>query len=219
MSPPPEATSGPDAYFLEIEAHFAARRGTPFVFSAKDWALMKSWREEGIPLPVVLEAIDGCFAKREAGGRGRTVSSLSYCRHAVRELWSDRKDLQVGATGAVPETDAPALLGALASRLEERAEGAGPSAPPLRDAARAIRAIRLDSVPHIEDELSSIEQTLIDGLLSSLPEADRRELTLEVDGALAAHRLSGAAAERTRAANLRRLVRRRFDLPRLSLFA
>src|SRR5439155_1109448 len=44
-------------YFEEIEAHFAARRGTPFILSAKDWALMKSWHDEGVPLPVLLDAV------------------------------------------------------------------------------------------------------------------------------------------------------------------
>ena len=32
-------------YFEDIEAHFAARRGTPFILSAKDWVLMKSDRK------------------------------------------------------------------------------------------------------------------------------------------------------------------------------
>jgi hypothetical protein len=48
-------------YFTEIESHFAFRRGTPFVLNAKDWSLMKGWAEEGIPLAVVIEAIDAVF--------------------------------------------------------------------------------------------------------------------------------------------------------------
>ena len=70
-------------YFLEIEAHFALRRNTPFILSAKDWALMQKWRAEGIPLPVVIEAIDSVFEKNETSGRRKVISSLSYCRHAV----------------------------------------------------------------------------------------------------------------------------------------
>src|SRR4051794_37086765 len=88
-------------YFLEIESHFAMRRGTPFVLSAKDWALMKKWADDAIPLPVVIEAIDSVFEK--AAERQKRVNSLSYCRHAVTELWKERRELQVGANEAVPE--------------------------------------------------------------------------------------------------------------------
>ena len=45
-------------YYTEIESHFALRRGTPFVLSAKDWHLMKRWNDDGIPLPIVIEAIE-----------------------------------------------------------------------------------------------------------------------------------------------------------------
>ena len=80
-------------YYNEIEAQFALRRGTPFIVSAKDWALMKSWREGGVPLPVVIEAIDTVFEKNETSGRKKVISSLSYCRHAVKELWDERREL------------------------------------------------------------------------------------------------------------------------------
>src|SRR5437763_2929596 len=69
-------------YYTEIESHFAARRGTPFVLSAKDWHLMKRWHDDGIPLPIVIEAIDTVFQKNEESGRRKTISGLSYCRHA-----------------------------------------------------------------------------------------------------------------------------------------
>src|ERR671935_1782558 len=80
-------------YYLEIEAHFAHRRQTPFILSAKDWALMRKWHDEGIPLPVVIEAIDSVFEKNETSGRRKVISSLSYCRHAVKEMWNERREL------------------------------------------------------------------------------------------------------------------------------
>src|SRR4029077_4734286 len=89
---PRRATSEPrlmsaDPYYLEIEGHFAARRGTPFILSSKDWTLMKKWHDDGGPLPVVIEAIDSVFEKNETSGRRKVISSLTYCRHAVKELW------------------------------------------------------------------------------------------------------------------------------------
>src|SRR5436190_24016222 len=97
-------------YFEEIEGHFAARRGTPFILSAKDWALMQRWHDEGVPLPVVIEAIDSVFEKNEASGRRKVISSLSYCRHAVKELWQERKNLYVGEAEMTPEREPAAIL-------------------------------------------------------------------------------------------------------------
>ena len=188
-------------YFTEIESHFAFRRGTPFVLNAKDWALMKGWAEEGIPLAVVIEAIDAVFDKRDA--ESKAVNGLSFCKYAVKELWKERKELQVGAEGTAPEENVEPLLDALASRLETTA------AAPFADRVRALARER--SVPRVEEQLMELEQQLIDALL---PQAE--ELRAE------ARALTSGADEKTRArteeAHLRRLVREKFGIPRLTLF-
>ncbi|HVR44960.1 MAG TPA: hypothetical protein VMS56_16130 [Thermoanaerobaculia bacterium] len=218
----PEPPAAPDeAWFLEIESHFAGRRGTPFVFSAKDWALLKSWKEEGIPLSVVLEAIEVCFEKREKSGRKGTISSLSYCRHAVREIWAERRDLQVGAGGGVPERDSEALLERLAGELAGAAAASASAGPEraLERAAEAVRGLAAgDPVPALEQRLLEIEQRMIGELRESLSDADLAALSAEVDRGLAGHALDPRVAARTREANLLRLMRRRFGVPRLSLF-
>src|SRR2546423_12146646 len=107
-----------DDYFLEVEAHFAHLRNTPFILSAKDWALMQRWRDEGIPLSIVIEAIDSVFEKNETSGRRKVISSLSYCRHAVKELWDERRNLYVGGSEQTPESAPAAVLEDLARRLE-----------------------------------------------------------------------------------------------------
>ncbi len=182
-------------YFTEIEAHFARRRGTPFIVNAKDWALMKKWHEEGVPLPVVIEALDSVFDKQEA--KGRKVNSLSYCRHAVKEMWDERRELAIGGEGAVPEEDPSARLEELANALPA----------PFADQVRALKG----SVPQIEEQLIVIEAALLESLLPAAPEL-RGE----------AEALAAGADEKTRArsieAHLRRLARERFGVPRLSLF-
>ena len=210
-----------DDYFLEIESHFAARRGTPFIFSGKDWALMKAWKEEGIPLSVVLEAIESCFQKKEESKRRQMISSLSYCRHAVREMWEERKDLLVGSAESVPERGATALLAELASGIAEAA--AKTEAPEharlLSGAADAVRALPAhEAIPRLEEQLIEIEKSLLDALLAALPAETERELQDEVEKGLAGHKLDPKVAERTRRANLLRLMRRRLGMPRLSLF-
>ena len=182
-------------YFTEIESHFAHRRGTPFIVNAKDWALMKKWSEDGVPLPVVIEAIDSVFDKQEV--KGRRVNSLSYCRHAVKELWDERRALSVGSESDVPEEDP-------AARLEELA-----AALPVAYGDR-VRALR-GSVPHIEEQLMTLEAELIEELLPAAP-----ELRAEAEALVA------GSDEKTRArsleAHVRRLARERFGIPRLTLF-
>jgi hypothetical protein len=212
-----------DDYFLEIEDCFSRLRRTPFVFSGKDWALMKAWKEEGIPLSIVLEALEGCFTKSAEGKRGRVVSSLHYCRHAVRELWGERKDLYVGRQESVPESDPKAALEGLRLALAESAEAAPLAVQMiLRSVAEELAPLgHARGVPQIEEALLGLEDSLFEQLEAALPAKDREAIHLELDRQRVALPASADAAvvERTRRANFKRLLRTRLQIPRLSLFS
>jgi hypothetical protein len=197
-------------YFLEIESHFALRRNTPFILSAKDWALMKQWHTDGVPLPVVIEAIDTVFEKNETSGRRKTISSLSYCKHAVKDLWSERKELYIGDAAVTPEAAPEVLLVALAELVS----------PHDTETADAIRALgREQSVPKIEERLLELEAALIEKLSAALPDGELATMQESIARALGdASKLDEKTRARTVAANLRRMVRDRFGLPRLTLF-
>lgn len=186
-------------YFQEIEFHFARRRGTPFILNSKDWVLMKSWAEDGIPLAVVIEALDSVFDKRAE--KGKSVSSLHYCRHAVKELWDERRELQIGSETISPEESPAPRLDALALALEAFPEFAG----------RIRGLIREQSVPRIEEALMALEAELIESLVARAP-----HLRTEAEA------LAAGADDKVRArstdAHLRRLVREQFEIPRLTLF-
>jgi hypothetical protein len=201
-------------YFTEIEGHFAVRRGTPFVLSAKDWMLMRKWRDEGIPLPVVIEAVDSVFEKNESSGRKKVISSLSYCRHAVKELWEDRRELHVGGEEVLPEEAPAAALEVLAAALESSStDTARAFAPRIRELA-AERTI-----PRIEERLIDLEHAMIEAIVASLPADEASALREHVVRSIGeSSKLDGKTRARTEEANLRRLVRERFALPRLTLF-
>lgn len=187
-------------YFTEIESHFAQRRGTPFILSAKDWALMKSWSDGGVPLPVVIEAIDSVFDKQEA--KGKKVNGLSYCKHAVKELWDERRELQVGGDSVSPEESVAPRLDALAAAIE-------PVSPEFAQCVREL--VSEKSVPRIEERLIELEAELIEALVPQAADLrdEARALAIGADE---------KTRSRTEAAHLRRLVRERFELPRLTLF-
>jgi hypothetical protein len=218
MDPTPQSSD----YFLEIESHFATRRGTPFILSAKDWLLMKSWFEEGVPLPIVIEAIDSCFDKSDARPSKRVISSLSYCRHAVREIWSERRDLHVGGEEPAPEISPAEQLMALSTVLRQAAAAASAAVRAgIEEAAAAVDlAASLQSVPKIEERLMAIEHQLLEKLAATMSEAEVAEVreTVAVSFRGGSGKVDAATRMRTEEANLRRLLRSRNGLPRLSLF-
>jgi hypothetical protein len=195
----------PDDYFLEIESHFAMRRGTPFILSAKDWALMREWAEKEIPLPIIIEAIDSVFEK--AAAREKVVNSLSWARNAVKiavkELWAERKELQIGASTTVPEEGAADMLVRLASAVE-------PVSPSIAEEIRGLA--KEQSARAIEERLIELERKL----LLDVPELDA--MRAEVAQSLAGAKLDEKTRARTEEAMLLRMVREKFGLPRLSLF-
>jgi hypothetical protein len=210
-SPIVTADAPPETYFQEIEAHFALRRGTPFILNAKDWVLMKKWFEDGVPLPVVIEAIDAVFERNETSGRKKVISSLSYCRHSIKELWNERRNLYVGAGEMTPEAGSETLLDALATQLET-SDVAAPFAPRVRTLASE------KSVPKIEERLIDLERELIDAFIAAAPaeiEAIRAGIAVALGDT---SKLDEKTRARTEEANLRRLVREKFGLPRLTLF-
>jgi hypothetical protein len=205
------ADTPPETYFQEIEAHFALRRGTPFILNAKDWALMKKWYDDGVPLPIVIEAIDTVFEKNEASGRKKVISSLSYCRHSIKELWQDRQNLYVGDGDVSPESGPEALLDALASQLET-SDVAAAFAPRVRALASE------KSVPKIEERLIDLERELVDAFIAADP-ASIDAIRADIATALGdTSKMDAKTRTRTEEANLRRLVREKFGLPRLTLF-
>src|SRR5713226_4037517 len=60
-------------FYAAAEAAFIRRRGTPFLLSPRDFALVKEWQALGVPIEAVERGIDEAFTRREergAVGRG-----------------------------------------------------------------------------------------------------------------------------------------------------
>lgn len=99
-------------YFTEVEEEFVRRRGKPLLVSPMDWALIESWKSAGIPLHVVLRAINTSFDAYEARARRfRKVNSIFYCQQEVEATYAQYQLSQVGAksenTHSHPESDNP----------------------------------------------------------------------------------------------------------------
>ncbi len=217
-------------FYAAAEAAFIRRRGTPFLLSPTDFALLKQWRALGVPLAAVEAGIDEAFTRREERSAAGRVNSLSYCRDAVLEAWERQAEAARGrgvSSGAGgDEADAAAAresLDALTRRLEEAATARPELGVPLAAAVRSLaRLSRSHKRPEeIEESLARLDRRLAGELYAALPEPERAALDRQIDGLLrgagAGDRMDPATAEKTRKALARRAVREVLSLPRLSL--
>jgi hypothetical protein len=215
-------------FYAAAEAAFIRRRGTPFLLSPNDFALLKQWHALGVPLAAIEAGIDDAFTRREERSAVGRVNSLAYCRDAVLEAWERQVEASRGrgGPGGAPEADAAAALSAL-DALSARLEDARRSRPdldaPLASAVRSLeRLSRSGKAPEeIEGSLARLDRRLAGELYDAFPEPERAALDAQIDGLLeragAGARMDAATAEKTRKALSRRAVRERLGLPRLSL--
>jgi hypothetical protein len=211
------------AYYQAAEAAFIRRRGTPFLLSPRDFALLKEWRALGIPIEVVEAGVDEAFSRREERGAAGRVNSLAYCRDAVLEAWERRAETARGRgpEEGAPEPDAKAALMDLGRRLEECRERRGDLATPLGAALRSLSRLEASGrgAEDLEGSLARLDRRLAGELYEALPGPERAGIEAEIEVLLAGAgaRMDASAVEKTRRALTRRAVRERLGLPRLSL--
>jgi hypothetical protein len=216
--------AGEERYATLLEEAFIAERGTPFLLSAKDWTLIRRWREREIPADTVIRAIQETFEKRRARGAAGKISSLAYCENAVDERWElERRGLvgkNDGVKGAalVPAGEGLARLGAALdealARLCEPASRAAVERAREKVAALSPAAAR----DEMEEALLAIEASLARALKRALPEGEAADLESRVAAELGEMPgVSSQIVERTRRALERRELRRRAGVPPLSL--
>src|SRR6476660_5750895 len=88
-----------------------------------DWALMETWKQQGIPLHIVLRGVEKSFDSYEAKPRKRTVKTLLYCQEEVEAQFAEWVESHVGsaADGSEPETESdktPFSFAAITEHLE-----------------------------------------------------------------------------------------------------
>lgn len=216
-------TGEDSGYFAAAEAAFIRRRGTPFLLSPKDFALLTEWRSLGVPIEAIEQGIDDAFARREERGAAGRVNSLSYCRDAVLLAWERRAEAAIGrGTGrSAEEPEAGSALTALAARLSELASVRPELEPALASAAKSVSRLAASGKDPAaaEDALARLDKRLAGALYDALPALERERVDAEVSAQLARARvrLDDETAEKTARALRRRAVREALSVPRLSL--
>ncbi len=208
------------AYYAAAEAAFIRRRGTPFLLSPTDFALLKEWKALGVPLEAVEAGIDEAFARREERRAVGRVNSLSYCRDAVLEAWERRAETSRGkAAGSAADPDVPEGLAVLSRKLEDVRARRPDLAVPLDSAMRSLSRLAASGKPagEVEGSLARLDRRLARELSEALPERGAVAADVARQLAGAGDRMDPATLEKTSRALTRRTIRELLELPRLSL--
>jgi hypothetical protein len=202
------------AYYRAVEDHFARLRGTPFLFTPKDFGLLRGWWSEGVPLAAVLAGVGEVMARRTERGQD-PVSSLSYCRHAVTRHAKRLASARVGGAAV------PAALSRYASLVRvaaERCADEARAAEALAALADAVESLPVDApVAALDATVASVEATALEAAVAALAPARRRQLEAEVEAAVLEAGGGPTAAPGVRRAFAVKAARQLFGVPRLEI--
>jgi RNAse (barnase) inhibitor barstar len=194
-------------YFTEIERFYQSKRASFTLLSTLDWVLIENWKEQGVPLEIVLKGIDRSFARAK-----RRINSLAYCVKAVEEVCEEQKRLQIEAPNLpdFQQEELNAYIAKLADDVVRVDEGI----------AASIRALDTTDLRIAEQSLSALEEKLIAKLKFTTPDPTMIEIKREVDEELNPFRSTMTAAQLTMLEQQmwRRKLLERHNVPRLSLF-
>jgi hypothetical protein len=228
-----------DEYFQAIEELFVRRRGAAMLLSPRDWNLIGEWKDAGIPLRVVVQAIDSVFdAFERRAPAGRRINSLSYCRQevlALHELYQILHAVDAGRPAPSQAGEGRQAAARHLGRLARRVRAAMPLAsrterdPLVASLARTAaelkqlrREIKSGVVEPsgLEERLRQVDEDLLAAARASLPEEERASLERAADRAMGTHgdRMTPGARDRTRQVLLSALLREAAKIPRLTLF-
>lgn len=229
-------------YFTEIEDAFVRRRGKHLFLSPLDWALMETWKQQEVPLHIVLRGIERSFDSFEAKPRKRSIKSLLYCQEEVEAQYAEWLEARVGAN---EQTDVPAnesetkfSLTSVSEHLDNcrnslekllnrrRSEGKDDLTESLTRAISLLHEIQADLTPatfnsrRVEDSLTGIERMLHDAVLTVIPTAQLDEIKKQLQQQLKPYKshMEKTAYDQTLNNLLLKGLGREFEVPRLSLF-
>ncbi len=208
-----ESFSGPHPYFVALETFFIDLRGAPLQLASVDWQVAREWYEQGIPIELVRQALREAWERRGERAR-KKILTLRYFRRAVLTAWRRAQELQAPAASGTAETlDVAARLVRLAAALPAEL----PEGPRW---AQRLAGLGGDA-EEVEAQLAVLDGEILAAAESALSAAVRRELEGELEAAVAAlaRRLPADELARARGRLWEEVVRRRWSLPMLSLFA
>jgi hypothetical protein len=207
-----------------------------------DWALMETWKQQGIPLHIVLRGVEKSFDSYEAKPRKRTVKTLLYCQEEVEAQFAEWVESHVGSAGDAPESETesdktPFSFAAITEHLDRSRNALAELAKSrtqeddLSEALTRAVALLVDiesdfassttlDTRKLEDSLTGLERMLNDSMFSVATTTTLEELKNGIKEQLKPYRsqMEAAVYKQTFDNLLLKRLREQFGVPRLSLF-
>jgi hypothetical protein len=195
-------------YARRIERRWCELLEQPVVLSPRDWSLLNEWHERGIPLQIVVEAMQTTIERSRTRGRAPRTA-LSSLSHTVEDAWGAIVDGRRGGPATFGEAPGPTPRSAESWRRRAKTEGGSALGALLTDLLR-----RLDRGA----EPVALDAELDRRIAEASDPGVRCEIEREIERQLDPHRsrLSAAQIERTRARALVDRIRGRMGLARLA---
>ena len=204
-------------YFTEIENFYQTKRETFTLISSLDWVLIENWKEQGIPLEVVIKGIDRAFSHAK-----RRINSLAYCVRAIDEILHEEKETRIERPDLpeIPREETQTYLDKIAGKTSLLCGVFPEFAPRILSIADAVRAVDSSNFREAEQTLNALEEKLISILKVASAESAMREIQRGVEGDLAPCRATMTAEQLSMLEQQlwRRKLMERYNLERLSLF-
>ena len=215
-------------YFTEVEEYFLTKRGTYLLVSPLDWCLIELWKENEIPLHVVLRGIDRSFEGIESAGKN-PPRSLSYCHPAVVQAFEEYTQAMVGASPGAAETRVSdqlyqeALLRHLEDLQDSLQQHLGEAFTRVRSLVGAlsseVAAQSEVSYEQIDRDLNQIGLRVTAALQESMDPAELKEFQAQTKKEMKIYKkhLSADMYRQLATNYLARKTRERYGLPEFSL--
>lgn len=214
------------SYLKAVEAAFLALRGRGFILSPRDVALVDGWRTRGVPVRVVVAALDDAVTQF-LGRRppGVTVpSTLTYFENQINQAaatwrertlaWEAPAQAPAGTAGTAPVVD---LRGRVLAAVEAAGKGAAgdDAREVLRGAWRTVS--RAGEGAEIWSLTAEVDRQMVEAGWAAMDDAAREAVEVEVEAVLAAPGgpMSEAAQSELRQRERAARVRARLGLPDL----
>lgn len=204
---------------------------------------METWKQQGIPLHIVLRGIERSFDSFEARPRKRTVKSLLYCQEEVEAQYAEWNEARVGSSSSQNTTadldKTPFSLDAISEHLQRSHDSLVQLAEARRQnqeddlseamtrAAALLSEIEQDlaggaplDTRLLEDSLTGLERLLNDSMLAVASATELETQRAVVKEQLKPYRnhMETAVYNQTFNNLLLKRLREQFAVPRLSLF-
>ena len=204
---------------------------------------METWKQQGIPLHIVLRGVEKSFDSFEARPRKRTVKTLLYCQEEIEAQYAEWVEARVGSASnsednAEPDSDkTPFSFAAISEHLQRNrtslvelarsrnkeddlSEALTRAATLLVDIESDFTSSATLDTRKLEDSLTGLERMLNDAMLAVVTVTALDELNKEVKDKLKPYRaqMEAAVYKQTFDNLLLKRLREQFAVPRLSLF-